>query len=134
MPDRSCAEMAVDPMRLFDPTRCGRKTRSGGSCTQWAMHGQRVCRMHGGESPQALKKAEERMRALVHPAVSSLARQIDADEFNAVRYVLDWAGFKAVEQMRTDSEIVITVKREEQPIILEHTVNRLNDGNSRTHD
>jgi len=90
--------------------------------------------MHGGESPQALKKAEERMRALVHPAVSSLARQIDADEFNAVRYVLDWAGFKAVEQMRTDSEIVITVKREEQPIILEHTVNRLNDGNSRTHD
>jgi hypothetical protein len=58
------------------------------------MYGQTVCRMHGGQSPQALANAEERMRALVHPAIASLARQIDKDEFAATRYVLDWAGFR----------------------------------------
>ena len=34
------------------------------------------------------------MRALVHPAISALQRQIDKDEFPATRYVLDWAGFR----------------------------------------
>lgn len=84
-------------MRVVDPTRrgrCGRRTRSGGKCAQWAMYGQTVCRMHGGKSPQALAKADERMRAMVHPALDSLKRLIDKDEFPATKYVLDWAGFR----------------------------------------
>jgi len=86
--------------------------------------------MHGGESPQALKKAEERMRALVHPAVSSLARQIESDEFNAVRYVLDWAGFKAVEKTISDSEIVIRVVDETQPLVIVEQRSALSNGHN----
>jgi len=85
--------------------------------------------MHGGKSPQALAKAEERMRALVHPAISSLARQIDADEFSAVRYVLDWAGYKAAERIEGDQQITIQVLREEQPITLEHTYRAISNSN-----
>lgn len=58
------------------------------------MHGQTVCHMHGGKSPQALRSAEERMRSMVHPALDSLKRLIDKDEFPATKYVLDWAGFR----------------------------------------
>lgn len=100
------------------------------------MHGQVVCKMHGGKSPQALAKAEDRMRQLVHPAVSSLARQIENDEFNAVRYVLDWAGFKAIEKIQGEQDVTIRLVREDaQPLILER-VQRLNNGNGngRTHD
>jgi len=73
------------------------------------MAGQRVCDMHGGKIPGALKKAEERMRDLVHPALGSLARQIDADQFAAVKYVLDWAGFRSETVAQTDSSVTVTV-------------------------
>jgi hypothetical protein len=65
--------------------------------------------MHGGSSPQALAKADERMRALVHPAVSSLARQIEQDQFAAVKYVLDWAGFHSETVSQTDTSVTVTV-------------------------
>jgi len=73
------------------------------------MHGQMVCRMHGGSSPQALQKAEDRMRELVHPALNSLARQIDDDQFAAVKYVLDWAGFHSEIVSQTDASVTVTV-------------------------
>jgi len=38
------------------------------------------------------------MRELVNPAIMSLARQIDNDEFPAAKFVLEWAGFKATEK------------------------------------
>jgi len=59
------------------------------------MHGQTVCQLHGGKAPQALRKAEERMRDLVHPAISALERLINDNDFSATRYVLDYAGFRA---------------------------------------
>ena len=96
------------------------------------MHGQAVCYLHGGHSPQALKKAEERMRDLINPAISALERLIATDEFNAVRYVLDYAGFKPAVTVNSEQEVTIRVLREEQPIILEHTHNALSNG--RTHD
>lgn len=121
-------------MHTTDPVKCGRKTRGGYPCKLWPLPGQRVCRMHGGKSPQALAKAEERMRALIHPAISSLARQIDADEFSAVRYVLDWAGYKAAERIEGDQQITIQVLREEQPITLEHTYRAISSSNGHTND
>jgi len=81
------------------------------------MRGQAVCFLHGGKSPQALKKAEERMRELVHPAVSSLARQIEKDEFQAVRYVLDYAGFKAVEKLESNGDTTVHVVFDDMPIV-----------------
>jgi hypothetical protein len=73
------------------------------------MHGQSVCHIHGGKSPQALRKAEDRMRELVHPALSSLANQIRQDQFAAVKYVLDWAGFRSEPVAQTDSSVTVTV-------------------------
>jgi hypothetical protein len=77
--------------------RCKAKAKwSGQRCRRRPMLGQLVCDIHGGKAPQALAKAEDRMRDLIHPAITSLRRQIDANEFQAARYVLDWAGFRAV--------------------------------------
>jgi hypothetical protein len=78
--------------------------------------------MHGGKSPQALAKAEDRMRALVHPALTRLAELIaaadsDSVRLTATRYVLDWAGFKAAEHVEGGGEITIRVLHEDQPIV-----------------
>jgi hypothetical protein len=89
--------------------RCGRKRVNGEGCRQWAMRGQTVCMLHGGKAPQALRKAEDRMRELVHPALSSLAKQIGQDQFAAVKYVLDWAGFRSETVAQTDSSVTVTV-------------------------
>lgn len=43
------------------PERCRATTRSGKRCKMPPMMGQQVCRMHGGSSPQARKKAAERL-------------------------------------------------------------------------
>jgi len=96
-------------MSVHDPEssqRCSAHKRLGGVCGQWAMRGQAVCFLHGGKSPQALRKAEERMRDLVHPAISSLARQIAKDEFASTKYVLDWAGFR---EQTTTAENTVSV-------------------------
>lgn len=102
-------------MRLRDlipPRRCGRKTktRPGGTCTQYAMHGQTVCRMHGGMAPQSRDKADELMRALVHPAIASMKRQIENDEFPAARFVLEWAGFKTPDRVESTGHQIIEVE------------------------
>lgn len=118
--------------------QCAAHNRQGGRCGQRAMLGQSVCFMHGGKSPQALAKAEERMRALIHPSLSRLAGLIekadsDSVSLNATRYVLDWAGFKATVQVQSDHEVTIRVIDESQPIVLEHTLEQLSNGNGRTH-
>src|SRR5215831_18146944 len=98
------------PIQISNPMQCGRKTRGDHPCKNKPMAGQLVCRMHGGSSPQALRKAEERMRELVHPAISALERQINKDEFAATKYVLDWAGFKPTEQpVETDGHLRVTI-------------------------
>ena len=89
--------------------KCQARNRQGKRCGEWPLRGQNVCHLHGGKAPQALRKADERMRDLVHPALSSLARQIDANEFAAVKYVLDWAGFKPTEKVQADAEVTVTV-------------------------
>ena len=73
------------------------------------MHGQTVCKMHGGMAPRALANAEQRMRALIHPSLSSLARQIETDQFAAVKYVLDWAGFRSETVAQSDTSVTVTV-------------------------
>jgi hypothetical protein len=86
--------------------------------------------MHGGKAPQALAAAEERMRALVHPALAALAELIEQRDLGAVRYALDYAGFKAAVQAQVDQQITIQVLREDQPIVLDNTYRALTNGHS----
>jgi len=70
--------------------------------------------MHGAYAPQNLRKAEERMRELVHPSLNRLAELVDhADQdsvsLNAVKYVLDWAGFRTETVATTDTSVTVTV-------------------------
>jgi hypothetical protein len=54
-----------------------------------------------------------------------LERQINNDEFSAVKYVLDWAGFRVPEQNTTlDTPVTVTVTfdkpfHDEEPLALD---------------
>ena len=106
------------------PMKCKAHNRQGNRCGRKPMVGQLVCDMHGGKEPHALANAERRMRDLVYPAIASIQRQIDKDEFPAAKYVLDWAGFKPTPDDTSQVElppISVTVsfdRVDEAPIIL----------------
>ena len=92
------------------PTRrCKAHRTDGEPCKLFAIRGGTVCRMHGGRAPQVKRKAAERMHDLVHPAISSLGRLIRQDQFAAVKYVLDWAGFRSETIAQTDTSLTVTV-------------------------
>jgi hypothetical protein len=79
--------------------RCAAHNRQGGQCGHLAMRAQTVCRYHGGKNPHALANAEERLRALVHPAITGLAELIaradsDSVRLSAIKDVLDRTGFR----------------------------------------
>lgn len=98
----------TDPMPPADPRSgvqrdaqnrplCGARTRAGASCRQPAMRGGFRCRMHGGASPQAKRKARLRLAELVDPAIATIARVMvsgakDADRLRAAEAILDRAG------------------------------------------
>lgn len=73
---------------LNDPLWPGRQ------CEVPRLLGQKVCRVHGGGSPQALKKARERLAALVPEADRALADMVTQRDhlpttLNAVKEVYD---------------------------------------------
>lgn len=49
--------MATNP----DKRRCAAKRTNGEPCNNWAMKGMKVCRNHGGSSPQAKRAAAKRL-------------------------------------------------------------------------
>jgi hypothetical protein len=71
--------------------------------------------MHGGQAPQARAKADERLEALVHPAISGLAELInnadsDSVRLSAIRDLLDRTGYKPREKIETSGETTIRVQ------------------------
>jgi hypothetical protein len=62
---RPCIPEVDHPeIRADRPQRCcSRRKSDGEDCGSWAMRGQRVCRMHGGASPQARQAAARRVAA-----------------------------------------------------------------------
>lgn len=107
----------IDPMSQRNPLArrpCTAHTRGGAPCRQWAMRGQRVCKLHGGKAPQALRTAQERIAALVDPALVELARLVrvaetDAVKLAAIKDVLDRAGLKPKERVEQSGRIQIEV-------------------------
>jgi hypothetical protein len=74
-----------------------------------------VCIAHGGASQQVRRRAQERLAALVDPAITELAKLIrDADgdsvKLAAIRDVLDRAGYKAADKLEQASSVEITVR------------------------
>lgn len=76
-------------------------------CRAPAMAGLRVCRLHGGASKQAQRKARLRLAELIDPAIGTLAREMvqadkSADKQRAANSILDRAGLGRVSKVETD--------------------------------
>jgi hypothetical protein len=84
---------------------CTAKRSNGTPCKNPAIRGGNVCRNHGGSAPQVRAKANERLLALVDPALATLARGVakregipGPTEIAAARDILDRAGFKPTDK------------------------------------
>lgn len=83
--------------------RCTAKAKSTGKqCTNPAIRGATVCRLHGGNAPQVRFSAMERYRSLQPKAITALESLLDNTEFPtvqmaAIRDVMDRTEGKAVE-------------------------------------
>lgn len=103
-------------MRVRTRQRCTAHKTNGQPCKQWAIHGARVCRSHGGAAPQVKRAAEERIRALVNPALDLITDYLEPPEVDeegallgqdvppnvrlmAARDILDRAGYVAVQKV-----------------------------------
>ena len=65
--------------------RChARSKTTGQQCRQAVVPGATVCHYHGGAAPQVKEAAQDRLRALQHPAIDRLAQLIDQDQFPTV--------------------------------------------------
>ena len=73
MPPPTVADMA----KIRQALRCGARRTDGGSCQRYALIGQRVCWVHGGASPQALREAEvRRLRARLEKALARWQQRV----------------------------------------------------------
>jgi hypothetical protein len=77
--------------------QCTATNRRGARCKKPPILGGFVCEMHGGGAPQVRQKANERLAALVVPAVARLGqlvrqRKNDGVALGAVREVLERSG------------------------------------------
>lgn len=110
---------ARSPHTPIDPSqsrKCTATRRSGTRCTNWAILGGTVCRMHGGGAPQVKAKAAERLRALVDPAITVL-QEILADTAHpqrlaAAREVLERDGHIGANKLQVEATITTTTAAE----------------------
>lgn len=89
--------------------------RKGGRCGNDAIKGGSVCRMHGGAAPQVRKKAQERLAAMVDPALGVLSYAMSKkskslrDAITAAKDVLDRAGHKPTEKHEHGGAVTLKV-------------------------
>jgi hypothetical protein len=93
--------------------QCTAKSKSTGKqCARDAIAGGNVCRVHGGAAPQVKRSAQERLLALVDPALAVLSKALrDTKQpkiaFDAARDVLDRAGYRQTERLEVTGEMSI---------------------------
>lgn len=112
--------LRANPMDVLDPMerpRCTATNRQGKRCGKEPIKGGTVCRMHGGAAPQVIAAAEERLKALVDPAITRLAELIAQKEFPsvaiaAVKDVLDRNGQLGKAKESTDVQVKGTITLE----------------------
>jgi hypothetical protein len=79
-------------------TRCtARSKRTGAQCKRAPHPGAAVCTMHGAAAPQVKRKAEERMRLLLYPAIGAVERAVRCKDplvaLRGAREAFDRIGF-----------------------------------------
>jgi hypothetical protein len=99
---------------------CSAHRSTGEPCRAFAVRGARVCIAHGGGAPQVKIAAEERLRSLVHPAISGLEELIrtadsDSVRLSAIRDLLDRTGYRPTEKVQSDIDTVIKIVYEDRP-------------------
>jgi hypothetical protein len=104
-------------------TICAARRTNGEPCRAWAIHGGRVCVVHGGKAPQVRLSAEQRIRDLVDPSLDRIKKAIDDDDnpqlaLAAARDILDRAGYKATEKVQSDGRVVIEVEYVKRALVL----------------
>lgn len=86
-------------------------------CRAPIVGGMRVCRLHGGTSPQAKKAARVRLADLVDPAITTLALVMadktakDVDRLRAADSILDRAGVIRGQKITVDESVNILKTR-----------------------
>jgi hypothetical protein len=105
--------------RTRDRVRCkAHSSRTGAPCQAWAVRGASVCVKHGGAAPQVKRKAEERIRELVNPALAAIARLIgetedhvgaesEAVKLAAARDILDRAGYSPTAKIHLEGDLTV---------------------------
>ncbi len=94
---------------------CSAHRTDGKPCSRSPINGGRVCIMHGGKAPQVRMAANERLAAMVDPALVELRRLIDGAESDSVKLaaikdVLDRTGFKPAERVEATLVSAFTLR------------------------
>lgn len=94
-------------------TRCTARRKNGEPCTNWAIKGANVCRMHGGGAPQVKRAAMVRLLQASDSLMASLLK-IAKDEsvpvavrLTAIRDGLDRAGLNARAEVDVDVKVSV---------------------------
>lgn len=83
----------------IDAPRCRYTKRNGEQCKNAPIKGGTVCKKHGGAAAHIQRKAQERLQAMIMPALVELNKILEApstsdgDKLRAVSMVLDRTGF-----------------------------------------
>lgn len=102
---------------LNGAARCTAHNRAGDRCSNPAILGTNVCRMHGGSAPAIQRKARLRLLELVDPAIATLAREMTnqnarpADRLRAAEAILDRAGHPRQVQVTGDDARALLIQR-----------------------
>ena len=76
--------------------QCTATNRMSIRCGKSAMHGQTICHMHGGKSPQNIRAAKKRLLEMADSAMVALQDALDhgdhKESTHAARIVLDRSG------------------------------------------
>lgn len=108
-----------DPIEPSDPidarSRCVATNRRGTRCGKSPIPGGTVCRMHGGAAPQVRAKAQERLKALLPKAITTLDGLMDRVEFPSVQYqaskaVIEFSEGKATERVESNVDAVLEIR------------------------
>ena len=95
---------------LPEPAKCSARNRDGSPCKASPIRGATVCRMHGGASPQVLRRAKERLENSAEKMARLLLQMAEdpnvphAVRLAAIRDALDRAGITAKQTLEVEAE------------------------------